>query len=192
MSRAAPTRARRRLILKAHWLFLVGAVALALRFVPGFPRFYLDDPNRWAVAACVVVIAVMLLRGWRSRGVEPHVHALTAILMALPLVYVADWIRFGGSALWLLVELLGVALFWGFAWAAVKKGPRFLAWGIGIHAGWDLMHFGASEYVPDWYVIACVIIDVALALVTLLLIRESVRRGVETDADVSGQAVHAG
>jgi hypothetical protein len=34
---------------------------------------------------------------------------------------------------------------------------------VGLHAVWDAFHFGNAEYVPDWYIIACIAADLGLA-----------------------------
>lgn len=178
--------------LKVHWLLLVAATGLALRFVPASPRFPVDDPNRWAVLGCLAVVGHLLFRGWRRPGIEPHRRSLLVLLTALPVVYLADWVRFGGSGAWLAVEIVGAALFWGLAWLAVQKGPRFLAVGIGAHAGWDLMHFGTSTYVPDWYILACIIIDITVAWVVVRLIRET-RSSLRTPPVLEpGPVLHGG
>ena len=66
------------------------------------------------------------------------------------------------SSGWLGVEAAGLALFVAAAW--VGRGRRWwLVAGIAAHAVWDAAHLGATDFVPDWYAIACAVIDVAVA-----------------------------
>ena len=44
----------------------------------------------------------------------------------------------------------------------VKRSPWFLAIGMALHGlAWDAWHYRKSNYIPDWYVIACLAVDLA-------------------------------
>ena len=149
------------------WLLLLAATGFALTRVPAFPRLYADDPNSWGVWAGLV--GALLLAGRGLRGAEPRRFktVLAGFLFGMPLVYLADWLRFGGSVPWLGIELVGAGVYWALLVWGLRRGIRALAVGVGLHALWDLIHYGTSSYVPDWYVVACVIIDGAVAAAVL-------------------------
>ena len=42
-------------------------------------------------------------------------------------------------------------------------GP-YLALGIGLHGLWDIAHYSRTSFVDDWYTLACLLVDVALAI----------------------------
>lgn len=91
---------------------------------------------------------------------------LAAFLVGMPVIYVVAWFmaRDRAASLWIWVELLGLALFAAFAVLGLKKSPWFLAIGIAGHGLlWDSWHYKNSSYVPDWYAVACLLVDLALA-----------------------------
>ena len=80
------------------------------------------------------------------------------------MIYVAYWVRYTGPREWLWIELAGLAAFWAAAWVAATVTPWILVVGIGGHAIWDIWHLGRTEFVADWYALACFIVDIALAI----------------------------
>lgn len=133
--------------------------------VPDIPLAHLDDPSHWGVMGYAVTV-VLLGRGF---AIGPEAHdaerrLLVLFLVAMPLVYLADWFRFGGPTSWLAIELGGGVVYWTVAWLAATKWPWLLPVGIAGHALWDLWHYGRTDFIPDWYAAACLLVDVALGL----------------------------
>lgn len=87
---------------------------------------------------------------------------LATFLVGMPLVYVMGWFaardRAASSGIW--VELLGFALFAAFAVLGLKSSSWFLVIGIIGHGfAWDSWHYKNSAYIPDWYTVACLLVD---------------------------------
>lgn len=126
----------------------------------------LGDPFlHGAVATAVTVACLWLTRwlGWRTMKFERA--WLAAFLVGMPLVYVLGWLaaRNRAATSWIWLELLGLALFAAFAALGLKKSPWFLVVGIAGHGiAWDSWHYKNSAYVPDWYAVACLLVDLAL------------------------------
>jgi len=54
----------------------------------------------------------------------------------------------------------------------VKLSPWFLAIGIVVHGlAWDAWHYRNSTYIPDWYVIACLAVDLSFGAYVAARIR---------------------
>ena len=152
---------------------LVLATIALMRIVPGLPFMHLDDPNHWGVlgfALTLIVLIGLWLRDIRGSRAERDLFVL--FLVGMPIIYLADWFRFGGEPIWLAVEIVGALIYWTLAYLAVRRSPWFLAGGIAAHALWDAWHYGSSTYVPDWYVIGCVVIDVAVGIYLISWVRE--------------------
>jgi hypothetical protein len=90
---------------------------------------------------------------------------LAGFLVGMPLVYVARYLfaSTGHTAnFWFWVELLGTIIFIALAVLGVRRSPWFLVIGMVLHGvAWDTWHYGTSTYIPDWYVIACLAVDLA-------------------------------
>jgi hypothetical protein len=53
-----------------------------------------------------------------------------------------------------------------------KRSPWFLAVGIATHGiAWDAWHFKTSPFIPDWYCVFCLAIDLTLAVYVALRVR---------------------
>lgn len=125
------------------------------------------DP--FLLAAVANAITVGCLWVTRSRGPEAvrfERALLCGFLAGMPLIYLMGWFRARDHAAssWIWVELLGLALFSALALLGLKNSPWFLAIGIAGHGlAWDSWHYQNSAYVPNWYAVACLLVDVALA-----------------------------
>lgn len=65
-----------------------------------------------------------------------------------------------GNGFW--VEILGMTIFVALAVLGLKHSPWFLAIGMVAHGlTWDIWQYRNSTYIPDWYVIACLTVDLA-------------------------------
>jgi hypothetical protein len=124
------------------------------------------DPFLLATVVRAVTVACLWLARWLgSRAIKFERTMLAGFLVAMPLVYVMGWFaaRDHAASSWIWVELLGLALFAAFAALGLKNSPWFLAIGIAGHGfAWDLWHYKNSAYIPDWYAVACMLVDLAL------------------------------
>jgi hypothetical protein len=125
------------------------------------------DPFLLAAVVEAVTVACLWLTRWLGSGAVKFERTMLAgFLVGMPLVYVMGWFaaRDHAASSWIWVELLGLALFAAFAVLGLKNSPWFLAIGIAGHGfAWDLWHYKNSAYIPDWYAVACMLVDLALA-----------------------------
>ncbi len=148
------------------YLVPVAAATVALPWiVPGFPLAHLDDPGHWGVIGYLVVLAIVLrlrLRG--ARGTRAERRVLAIFLAGMPVVYLADWVRFDGPPPWLWIEAAGAVPFWALAVLGLRRWPGFLVAGLAGHALWDAAHYRRTDFVADWYVVGCLLVDLAFAV----------------------------
>jgi hypothetical protein len=142
-------------------------VSLVIAWIVYRVRWHVyGDPCFFAVVATAVVVVFLWLTRWLgSRGVKFESTLFAAFLAGMPLVYVARYL-FASTArtptVWLWVEILGIPLFSTLAILGLKRSPWFLASGIVVHGlAWDSWHYRNSVYVPDWYAIFCLVVDLA-------------------------------
>ena len=126
------------------------------------------DPCLLAAVATVVIVVFLWATRWQGlRGVSFERNLLAAFLVGMPLVYVARYLfaSTGRAANhWLWIEVLGVIIFAALAVLGLKRSPWFLAIGIVAHGlAWDSWHYRNSTYIPEWYAIACLAVDLALS-----------------------------
>jgi len=123
------------------------------------------DPCLLGAGATGGIVGWLWLRRWRgSQGVIFERNLIAGFLVLMPLVYVARYLFAAteAGANWFWIEVLGTAIFVGLAVLGVKRSPWFLAIGMVLHGlGWDAWHYGDSTYIPDWYVIACLAVDLS-------------------------------
>ena len=124
------------------------------------------DPCLVAAAATGVIVTWLWLSRWRgSRGVIFERNLLAGFLVGMPLVYVARYLFAStgrATNFWFWVEILGTIIFAAVAVLGVKRSPWFLAIGMVLHGlAWDIWHYRNSTYIPDWYVISCLAVDLA-------------------------------
>lgn len=125
------------------------------------------DPCLVAAAATAVITICLWVTRWQGlRGAIFERYLLAAFLAYMALVYVMRYLFVSGGRAansWLWVEILSVPIFAILAVLGIKRSPWFLAIGIAVHGfAWDSWHYRNSVYMPDWYVIACLAIDVTL------------------------------
>jgi len=125
------------------------------------------DPCLLAALATAVVLVFLWATRWQGlRGASFERNLLAAFLVGMPLIYVARYLlasrgREANHSLW--IEILGVIIFIALAVLGLKRSPWFLAIGIVAHGlAWDSWHYRNSTYIPDWYAIACLAVDLAL------------------------------
>jgi hypothetical protein len=125
------------------------------------------DPCLIAAAAMGVIVICLWLTRWQGlRGLIFERYLLGGFLVYMALVYVMRYLfaSTGGAANhWLWVEILSVLIFAALAVLSVTSSPWFLAVGIALHGlAWDSWHYRNSPYMPDWYTLACLAMDITL------------------------------
>jgi hypothetical protein len=141
--------------------------AFTLAQVPSWQEVLLDPCRQAAVAAGITIVLLYVTRLRGRRGIAFERRLLAAFLIAMPLVYIASWLTTGGNGAdraWLWIEVIGLPAYAGLAVLGLRRSPWFLAAGIAGHGiAWDAWHLG-SPYIPTWYAIGCLVVDVGLAL----------------------------
>lgn len=144
---------------------LVAQLLATLWIVPDWtPSFH----PTWIAAAAGVATTVLLLalRARRIRGSRFELQMLALFLAGMPLVYVLCWL-WSPSTGWLPIELAGVPIYAALAWLG-RRSPYVLAAGIAAHGlAWDSWH-RHSAYVPEWYAIGCLLVDIGLGIYVAL------------------------
>lgn len=125
------------------------------------------DPCLIAAAATGVITACLWVSRWQgSRGASFERYLLAGFLVFMALVYVMRYLFVSAAPVatsWLWVEILSVPIFAALAVLGVKRSPWFLAIGIALHGlAWDSWHYRNSTYMPDWYIVACLAVDITL------------------------------
>ena len=180
----------RNLSIDRHKLFEIGlllavtaAVVWTLHSVPSW-RDGVAAPSLLAALASVGVVAFLWVSLWRGQrspvtGSKPdgaageknyrpiHTERLlfAAFLCGMPFVYVAQYLTAANAKPggWLWLEVAGIPIFATLALLGVKISPWFLVIGIAAHGvGWDSWHYRNSAYIPDWYSISCLLVDITI------------------------------
>ena len=151
---------------KLAFAFAAASTGASLYAVPSW-RGFLGDPCLWAAAAAGLTIVILLITrhmGERARLFE--VQLLALFLAGMPLIYLGRWILKGGHEAgygWLFVEVVGLLVYAGLAILGLKR-YWLIAVGIAAHGlAWDAWHYFGSVYIPSWYAVLCLVVDVGLA-----------------------------
>ena len=140
----------------------------ALYVVPAWTHL-LDPCILAALASAITLVLIYVARWHGDAGVAFERGLLALFLAGMPVIYLARWLAFrleNSSPAWLAIELVGLAIFGLLAVLGLKRSPWFLAVGIAGHGiVWDVPHL-TSAYMPSWYGIMCLIVDVGLGLYT--------------------------
>lgn len=150
------------------------SVAAALLTVPDLSAATVAHPTFAAMVACTGVLALITaLRGRGRRGTRIERGTLALFLLLMPTIYLASWLQAGGSHHgWFGVELAGQAAFAVLAFLGWRRAPLLLGVGILAHGTlWDAWHFGRTPFMPDWYAIACGVVDVGCGIYALAQVR---------------------
>ena len=103
---------------------------------------------------------VLLVRLSRSYTREKRSYAIGLVVAAL--IYVG-FALFSDSLRWMLIELAGVAMYAVFVWLGLRKSGWFLAAGWALHPPWDAGLHYSTQFVPHWYIGACIGFDLLVA-----------------------------
>src|SRR3712207_1542073 len=119
--------------------------------------------NGVAYAAIFIVVAVVLSRFagdlvWRA--------FLVLFLFIAAGVYIVFAVRAGESTLWVVGELVGVAVFGGAALLGLRGSLWWIVAGWSLHPIWDVgLHYlgPGRSFAPETYTIACLSFDLLVA-----------------------------
>ena len=151
---------------KLAFAFAAATAAAMLYAVPSWHGFA-TDPCLWAsVAAGATILLLLVTRHLGDHARLFEVRWLALFLAGMPLIYLARWILKAeptGRSGWLLVELVGLLLYGTLSILGLKR-PWLIAAGIAAHGiAWDVWHyFPGSSYIPSWYAIGCLVVDIGL------------------------------
>lgn len=143
---------------------LICSTAASLFAVPDFRWEDLIEPTMQAAIATPLVLTALLVM--RVHGVRPtRERQLMALFLGLmPTVYLLSGYLHGISWLWMLIELIGQGIFAAIAVAGVRQSPWILVAGLAAHGlVWDAFHYERTTFMPSWYAVACLIVDVGWA-----------------------------
>ncbi|HSR41778.1 MAG TPA: hypothetical protein VLL48_06395 [Longimicrobiales bacterium] len=170
---------------RAADLLLATATLAALAVVPDWPHRHVSDPSYWGVVGFVVLVAGLL---WGRRDSwspgSAHRRMVVAFLVLVPVVYVADRLRYGGTSLELGIQVAGLGLWIALAVRA-RRSDTVLWLGCVLHGLWDAAHFGRVGFVPEWYAAACLAADTGLGAFVLLRLKRSTGSEAATGAAAS-------
>jgi hypothetical protein len=152
-------------------LMLTLAAVAVLAVVPEWPLAGFMDPSYWGVVGVLAFTVLMVLGrrdSWSPGSLNRRL--VLAFLVALQLLYLAHWLRFGGSSLELGVQLGGLTL-WLVLAALGRRSDTPLWLACVLHGVWDAVHFGRVDFVPQWYAAACGVADIAVGSYVLMQLR---------------------
>ena len=170
-------------------LLVIVSLVVAWLSVYRVPWRVPGDPCLLAAAATVVIVICLWITRWRGfRAVDFERRLIAGFLAAMPLVYLTRYLLASaeqGIGSWFWVESLGVVVFAALALLGLKLSPWFLAIGIVVHGlAWDIWHYYNSTCIPDWYVIACLAVDLAFGAYVAARIRTYQRTSHKVQARV--------
>jgi hypothetical protein len=143
---------------------LVLSTGFSLLAVPDVHPGDLIEPTVQAAITTPIVLTVLL--AFRLGGKPPvwERRLMAFFLAVMPTVYLTSMAVHGGDRTWLAIELAGQLAFAALALAGLRGSGWFLVAGIAAHGLlWDAWHLGRTSFMPDWYAIACLIVDVGWA-----------------------------
>ena len=147
---------------------LIISNSIALLLVPDIGVADLIEPTILASISIPIVLACIV--GLRFEKVQPvwERRLLAVFLVAMPIVYLSSLALHGGGASWLAIEAAGMALFTLLAIAGLRRSGVALALGLAAHGlCWDVWHLGRTPFIPDWYAMGCLMVDVGIGLYAL-------------------------
>jgi hypothetical protein len=152
----------------AGWLLLLLQIPGAILTTPDWSIPNLAKPVYMASIGGVLTALTLLYLRRKIRGGDMERASLALFLGGMPLIYVSSWF-IAPQPGWLVIEIVGVVVFGALAVLGYFKSSWFLAGGIAAHGVfWDLWHVHRQSFVPDWYAIGCMAVDVMLGLYVAL------------------------
>lgn len=149
----------------AETIALIGVTVAAtwmLYAVPSWQGVLLDPCLHASIASAITVALLWMTWSLGSRAAKAERIVLTIFLVGMPFVYLARY-RYVGAADGFGIELLGVPIYATLALLGWKQSPWFLAVGIAAHGfGWDSWHYQNSAFIPSWYALGCLLVDLSI------------------------------
>lgn len=140
---------------------LVLCTGLSLLLVPDISAGNWFEPTILAAIGTPILLAVLVGLRVKNAAVRWERAGLALFLLLMPTVYLSSLALHGGGAIWLVVEALGQVLFAAVALTGWRKAPWVLAVGLAGHGlAWDSWHHGRTDFIPDWYTLACLLVDI--------------------------------
>ena len=142
---------------------------LVMTSIPSWNDALTDSCHWGAIFACVTIVILSATRWLGPRAIRFERLWSALFLAGMPLIYITRWLIAGGggtSATWLGVEIAGLPLYAGLAAIGLRGSPWFIVAGIAAHGlAWDSWHWHpSSSYVPSWYAVGCMVVDLGLSL----------------------------
>ena len=143
-----------------------------LSLAPASPLQHASEPPYFAtIAAALTALTLFGLRLAPTRRPRVEALVLALFLAGMPLIYLACAALAHDEA-GMRVELVGLVIYGALALWGYRRSPLVLAVGIGAHGIlWDAWHHRSSAYVPDWYSLGCLLVDVVFALLVVAIAR---------------------
>lgn len=143
---------------------------------PASPFLHASEPPYLAtIAAALTALVLLGLRVAPTRRTRVEALLLALFLAGMPLIYLACAALAHDTA-GIAVELVGLVIYGALALWGYRRSALILAIGIGAHGlAWDAWHHGRSAYVPDWYSLGCLLVDVVFALLAVAIARSGAR-----------------
>ena len=137
--------------------------------VPSWQHFFADVCHLAALFAALTIAVLSVTRLKGARGIVFERTWTALFLAGMPAVYVVRWLATGGggtSHAWLAVEMAALPIYGGLAAFGLGRRSWLIPIGIAAHGlAWDWWHWRPpSPYIPAWYAIGCLLVDVSLAL----------------------------
>lgn len=160
---------------KLAFAFAAATTAATVYSIPSWHGFWFD-PCRWAYAfAALTIVLLLVTRHLGDRAKLFEVKWLALFLAGMPLIYLGRWILDGrmlAGYRGLIIELAGLLFYATLAVVGLRR-PWFLVAGIAAHGiGWDIWHYyPRSGYIPSWYALGCLVVDVGLAVYAATRVR---------------------
>lgn len=113
-----------------------------------------------------LVLGALLILLARSLGPARELTIFAIGLLLAALIYAGFGIVGGARLPWVALEISGVPIFGLLAWLGLKRSAGWLSFGWAAHAAWDGgLHMGSAtfEFVPRWYPVFCLSLDLLVA-----------------------------
>lgn len=123
-----------------------------------------------------LILVAPLLYFADAKNLDDASRLLGKSLVVAAFVYVLFAVAWGGDKYWLAIEALGIAVYGLFYWLSLRGSPLWLAVGWLAHPVWDVpLHLlgPGSHIVPEWYAVACVSFDAAVALYIICRVKRA-------------------
>ena len=113
------------------------------------------------------VLAVIPLIAYAQRFSLNTTRKLLGRSLIIAAVIYVGFASVWGTTTWLAIEVLGIICYGLFYWLSIRNSILWLAAGWLFHPIWDIViHLAGPGHfiVPEWYALACVSFDIAVAI----------------------------